>query len=220
MSSPDLEIQDSLNRAGIPSEYSGILTKYIGVLLEINTKINLTGAKSPWEVAAKHISDTFGAVQAMGRKGWPSEIWDIGSGGGIPGIPLAIFVPQIRVRLVERRQKKGGALKDLVKACGLSDRITVSIASFDALRPRENDIEHWFRGVLPGPKLIAYLSQNFLAEELGPIVLMKGPQWPLELEAALDTADISNSWRARFQMSEVSEYRLPENLGTRYIVRL
>lgn len=53
------------------------------------------------------------------------ELVDIGSGGGLPGLPLALVAPDLRVTLVEPRQRKVQFLEAVVMECGLSERVRV-----------------------------------------------------------------------------------------------
>ncbi len=82
--------------------------QYARLLLEWNRRINLTGARSLAELEA-HLAD----AQRLLSLDWSGveSVIDIGSGGGLPAIPLAIQLPQIRFTLVEADRRKAAFLQ-------------------------------------------------------------------------------------------------------------
>lgn len=194
---------------------AGALIEYMRLLFEWNEKVNLTGAKTPEDLAIKHIADVWNAVQAYD----PAPIiYDIGSGGGIPGIILAILRPDISVTLVERRQKKASAIASIVSQLGMDRRVKVISKSFEEIKGIPKDAEFWFRGFLPGPKLAVYLSEFFPHGDLGPIVLMKGPSWPQEKEDLMGQKKVKAKWLERFASAAEIPYELPHSAGQRLLV--
>jgi len=69
---------------------------YLELLLEANKNISLTGIKNPKEAVIKHTIDSLSVSGAIEGK----KIVDIGSGGGTPGIPLAIANPDKKFYLI------------------------------------------------------------------------------------------------------------------------
>lgn len=208
------ECKKALEKAGVPP--AQVLADYMHQLLDWNTKINLTGAKDPNELAVKHIADVWAAVQVLGIS--ESRIADIGSGGGIPGIVLAIIAPQSHVTLVERRQKKANVLQSMVSKLGLDEKMRVYAKSFEEVKTFTPDTEFWFRGFLPGPKLASYLSEAFPRAQLGQLVLMKGPAWPQEKLEIMSQPKIREAWLERFGGAAELPYSLPNGAGERILV--
>lgn len=204
----------ALEKAGVPPVDK--LATYIKLALELNQSINITGAKTPEEFALKHISDVWFAIQALGRP--VKQVYDVGSGGGIPGIPLAIMVPDVRVTLVERRSNKIKALDHFVSKLGMESRVRVKGETLEAIKGLPEDAEYWFRGFLPGPKLAQYFSRSFPLADLGPIVLMKGPGWGNEKLDIMNEKNIKDAWRNRFADAQEVEYELPHGAGQRILV--
>jgi 16S rRNA (guanine527-N7)-methyltransferase len=203
----------AIEKTGVPPVKA--LGEYVQKLLDWNEKINLTGASTPEEFALKHVADVWGATQVY----QPGElIADIGSGGGVPGIILAIMLPNSRVTLVERRQKKAGVLSDLVKELGLTERVRVLARSFEEIRTFEEETEFWFRGFLPGPKLSVYLSEFFPRAQLGRLVLMKGPAWADEKLEIMNQKKVKADWVERFAEAAEIPYSLPQGAGERVLV--
>jgi len=79
------------------------LARFGAELLRWNLKFNLTSISDPKEVAELHILDSL-AVAPFVPTG--STVLDIGTGGGFPGLPLAIVRPDLDLRLVDRTEKK------------------------------------------------------------------------------------------------------------------
>lgn len=76
---------------------------YVTELLRWNEKMNLTAAKGPEEVLLKHVLD---ALAPLGHLSGVHRLLDVGTGGGLPGIPIKVFRPDIFVSLLEARRKK------------------------------------------------------------------------------------------------------------------
>lgn len=205
---------NALEKAGVPPVDR--LALYIKLALELNQSINITGSKTPEEFALKHIADVWYALQALGRP--VKQVYDVGSGGGIPGIPIAIMVPDVRVTLVERRLNKIKALDHFVSKLGMESRVRVKGETLENIKNLPEDAEYWFRGFLPGPKLAQFFSKMFPRANIGPIVLMKGPGWGSEKLDIMGEKSIKDVWRNRFSDAQEVEYELPNNAGWRTLV--
>jgi 16S rRNA (guanine527-N7)-methyltransferase len=84
-----------------------LLGRHVDLLLKWNKSINLTAITDPDEVVEKHVLDSLAVVPVL-----PSgSLLDAGSGGGFPGIPVAIAKPELEVTLVDSVQKKVAFLK-------------------------------------------------------------------------------------------------------------
>jgi 16S rRNA (guanine527-N7)-methyltransferase len=101
-------------------------------LLAWNAAINLTAITDPVALARLHVADSLAAVDLVAA-GPHADLLDIGSGGGFPGLPLALALPATRVVLVEATAKKARFLAALVGALGLADRIAVRPERAEAL---------------------------------------------------------------------------------------
>lgn len=76
---------------------------YVTELLRWNEKMNLTAAGGPEEVLLRHVLD---ALAPLGHLSGVHRLLDVGTGGGLPGIPIKVFRPEIFVSLLEARRKK------------------------------------------------------------------------------------------------------------------
>jgi len=80
------------------------LDRFLGLLLHWNRRFNLTAARDRDTLVRRHLMD---ALTPLAKKElWTDSVLDIGSGGGFPGIPLAICLPSTRFTLVERVARK------------------------------------------------------------------------------------------------------------------
>lgn len=89
------------------------ITMYANELRTWNEKTNLTSVIEPREVAIKHFLDSFLGLKVMSGND-SSNILDIGSGAGFPGIPLKILVPDVELYLIDANKKKVSFLVNLV----------------------------------------------------------------------------------------------------------
>ncbi|CAM3354702.1 16S rRNA (guanine(527)-N(7))-methyltransferase RsmG [Pseudomonas floridensis] len=83
-----------------------LLLAYLALLIKWNKAYNLTAVRNPDEMVSRHLLDSL-SVMPFVEGGQPGERWlDVGSGGGMPGIPLAIMFPQMKVTLLDSNGKK------------------------------------------------------------------------------------------------------------------
>ncbi len=102
-----------------PGAEQGLLT-YARELLKWNQKVNLTAITAPDEVVDKHLLDSLAVLpEVRGAK----SLLDLGAGAGLPGIPLALALPELQVTLVDAVAKKVGFMKHAAALLGLGGRV-------------------------------------------------------------------------------------------------
>lgn len=99
---------------------AGSLLEFADLLVRWNQSINLTGAKSNQAVVCEHFPDAFALAK---RLEGPARLVDVGSGGGLPALPLALLRPGLEIRLCEPIAKKAAFLRTAVRELKLSDRV-------------------------------------------------------------------------------------------------
>ena len=94
------------------------IEKYVDLLIEFNSAMNLIGPMNKAEILAELILDSLAPLAI-----WPSgeRVLDVGSGAGLPGIPLAIARPDLQFHLVEPRKKRSQFLKIVANRLGLKN---------------------------------------------------------------------------------------------------
>lgn len=100
------------------------LSLYTAELSAVNKKLNLVKADDEEMLLRRHLFDALSGLKVLGVEG-PETAADVGSGCGIPGIPLAVFWQQTRMTLIERSAKRASFLSYVAAVCGLSDRLCV-----------------------------------------------------------------------------------------------
>jgi 16S rRNA (guanine527-N7)-methyltransferase len=102
----------------LSQEQAGYLAIYRDELLAWNCKINITAITDPSEIAVKHFVDSLipGPLIAEG-----DSVLDIGSGGGFPGIPLAILLPSIRMTLMDSNRKRANFQRQIIRLLKLKN---------------------------------------------------------------------------------------------------
>lgn len=157
-----------------------LMEKYANEILLFNSAYNLVKASERDEIFVRHILDSLSAAQEICRlakkvsmENEKITIADIGSGGGLPGIPLAAALPQFDFVLVERMSKRCAFLENVRALLGLENvRIENSelekippesfeIATFRAFRPLEKKMLASLLAVLKkGGALAAYKAKK------------------------------------------------------------
>jgi 16S rRNA (guanine527-N7)-methyltransferase len=167
---------DALTRGlDLPAGAIDRLERYVELLLAANMRMNLTRVVDPDAVARLHLLDALAALPILDELG-PHGAVDLGSGGGVPGIPLAIARPDRTWLLVESVTKKADFLRETAAALGL-DNVTVANERAESLgrqaRHRERADLVTARACAPLP-VLAELAMPLLAPG-GRLVAWKGP---------------------------------------------
>lgn len=148
-----------------------LMEKYTDELLLFNSAYNLVNTNDREEIAVRHILDSLSAAEllrGMAKERGKDEsvsIADIGSGGGLPGIPLAAAMPDLNFTLVERMSRRCAFLENEAAILGLKN-VTVKNIELEKLAPDSFDIAT-FRAFRPLDKkmlgaLFAVLKQGGL----------------------------------------------------------
>lgn len=163
---------------------------YLSLLLEWNQRINLTSITDPAEVGAIHFLDSITCFAAFGFDANISLL-DVGSGAGLPGIPLAICRPDLFVTLLESTSKKCRFLELAVQNLAL-DRVAVDCSRAETAAHDPTMRETFNVAVtraLADLAVIAELSLPFVKTG-GHALAMKGPSIGDEIDRACDAIHI------------------------------
>ena len=95
------------------------LERYLELLADANTRMNLTRIVDKEQAMVAHVGDALTLLPFVPQGAL--KIVDIGSGGGVPGIPLAVALPECQITLVEATQKKAAFLQSCANELGLGN---------------------------------------------------------------------------------------------------
>ena len=99
----------------MPGSLAARLLDYLALLERWNQAYNLTAVRDPRAMVARHLLDSLAMHPFVGE----GPLADLGTGAGLPGIPLAIALPAVSVLLVESNGKKARFLREAVRSLGL-----------------------------------------------------------------------------------------------------
>ena len=121
---PEMEAQvtRALERAALTVDSGAIPTlgRYLDALLGTSEVINLTRILDPEEAIARHLVEPLAGWARLQDLSAAGPLIDLGSGGGAPGLPIAIATPLCPVTLVESRARKAAFLQEMVDQLDLS----------------------------------------------------------------------------------------------------
>ena len=130
---------------------------HLRLLLAWTASVNLTAIRDPEAAVVGHLLDSLAAIPLLRTQG-VSRFVDLGSGGGYPGLPLALALPAERVLLVDSIAKKAAFLEAAVGAAGVADRVTVAAVRAEDLATDRFHRERWpavtVRAVASLPELV------------------------------------------------------------------
>ena len=157
--------------------------KYYNLLIEWNSKINLTRITEPYEVAVKHFADSLTLLKYYAVPE-AAKVIDVGTGAGFPGIPLKIARPDIKLTLLDSLNKRLSFLSEVCDEIGIEAELVHSRAEDGS-----KDTKYREKYDLAVSRAVARL--NVLSEYCLPYVkvggsfaAMKGPELNEELNEA------------------------------------
>jgi len=152
----------------LPPDARSKLVDHVRLLLAWNESINLTAIRDPVAAATAHVVDSLSAVPLLRREGVRAFV-DLGSGGGFPGIPLAVALPADRAVLVESIGKKARFLETAVRATGLAGIVEVRAQRAEELAATGGGRRGW-----PAVVARAVASLPDLVELAFPLLAIRG----------------------------------------------
>jgi len=166
---------DALELALSITQRTQLLT-YLELLQRWNATYNLTAIRDPFAMIDKHLLDSLAVLPHLEAR----ALGDIGSGAGLPGIPLAIARPALKVALLESAGKKARFLREVQRALSL-ENVGVFAGRSELWTPVTQPDAAIARAVASLAELTG-LAAPWLAEG-GTFYAMKGPGHEAELAA-------------------------------------
>jgi 16S rRNA (guanine527-N7)-methyltransferase len=160
------------HQISLPEDQAIAIERYCHLLWEWNEKLNLTRHTNYELFVSRDLVD---AQQLAKLLNSGERVMDMGSGGGVPGIVVAILRPDVTVELCESIAKKARVLEDIVDRLGL--RIPVHALRLENVL--ENSRRHYdvvmARAVGPLWKMLHVLRPHW--SKVGCLLALKGPRW-------------------------------------------
>jgi 16S rRNA (guanine527-N7)-methyltransferase len=182
--------------------------RHAHMVLDENRRMNITAILDPKEVAAKHYLDCWRISQFLPLFG--HTVVDIGTGGGFPGIPLALAEPMARLTLLDSTRKKAEFVQRCVDELELKNVEVHWARAEDWLLTGRADIAI-FRAVSSIRENVRTLRK--VKHSVHDVVMLKGKSWSREVRAAEREAD-----RLGFRLDTVWEHSLPGEMGEHVIL--
>ena len=171
------------------AEQTAQFSAYMAEIALFNRKYRLVGAEGA-DFVVKHLLDSLAPVSyfntLLTARPEPLRICDVGSGAGLPGIPLAIVLNKNPFTLIERSGRRAGFLRNAVAMCNLSERVEIiekdlsdvqdqfDIITFRAFHPLYDVINSIGNILAEGGYVCAYKGRlEAIEEELR----LLGPNW-------------------------------------------
>jgi len=190
------------------------LGKYLQLLKAKNDELNLTSITDNREAWIKHILDSLMAAPFFEKPNM--RVADIGTGGGLPGIPLAILFPSAKFTLIDSTEKKMVAVAEFAGELNLPNVHCIA-GRVEALAHEPGHREDYdlvlARALAPLRTLVELAIP--LIHPYGYMVAYKGPEYISELSLAKTAIE-----KLRCESPRVFQYTLPEGMGDRTLLRI
>lgn len=178
------QIADAAAELGIPLPAGAAdrLAAYATSLWLWNERLNLTRHTDVARFVSRDVGDAAALLQHLARG---ERVLDVGTGGGVPGVIIAILRPDLRVELSDSVAKKARAVAEIVREAGLVLPVHAApaqelVASRPAGAVRFDTLVA--RAVAPLPKLLRWFEPQ--ADTFGRLLVIKGPRWEQERDEA------------------------------------
>jgi 16S rRNA (guanine527-N7)-methyltransferase len=179
------ELESGLQQLGLPSEPLDGLLSYLELLKRWNTAYNLTAIRDPGEMVYRHLLDSLSVAPYLPVSA--RRIIDVGTGAGLPGVPLALLFPEKQFDLLDSNGKKTRFLFQVKTALGL-DNMTVLHSRAESWRPQQAYdivVSRAFASLEDMMESCAHLCKPG-----GSFLAMKGTRPDAELEGIADRCEL------------------------------
>ena len=173
----DAPLRAGLAALALPDRLAPPLLAYLDLLVRWNRAYNLTAVRDPGEMVPRHLLDSLAMQPHLGAIG---TLADLGTGPGLPGIPLAIATPGLRVTLVESNGKKARFMREALRTLGLGNA-EVAESRIEALDRPGQFAAITARALATLPQILA-LGGHLIAPD-GVLLAMKGARPDEEIAA-------------------------------------
>lgn len=166
---------------GLSEAQQSLFAQMYPLYVEWNAKINVISRKDIESLYERHVLHSL-AIAKFIRFSPGTEILDVGTGGGFPGIPLAVFFPEVHFHLVDSIGKKVRVVQEVVKSLGLKN-VTAEQIRAEQLKGKYDFVVS--RAVTSLPDFIPWIRKNISSRQQNSIpngvIYLKGGNLESEL---------------------------------------
>ncbi len=185
-----------------------LFERYCQQLWDWNSKLNLTRHTDYDTFVARDLVDSLELARLLDDG---QAVLDVGTGGGVPGVLLAILRPELKIALCESVGKKAHAIEAIVQALGLDVRVYAERAEQTVGRTRYDALVA--RAVGPLWKICKWFEPHW--GEFGCLLAIKGPRWIEERGEARHRGLLRN-----VELRKVVSYPMPGTRSESVILKL
>lgn len=178
------------------------LLDYLALLQKWNKVYNLTAVRDPQQMVSQHLLDCLAAIPAFVNA---KRVLDVGAGGGLPGLILAIVRPDISVALIDTVHKKTAFLTQVKAELGLAN-VTVHTGRVEQLQVSQGFDVITSRAFAELADFVNW-SGHLLAEG-GEFIALKG------IDPELEKQNLPSGW----QVSRVQALHVPQLDAARHLI--
>lgn len=208
-------LRDGCRAIGLPeldAEALDRLQVYFEELKRWSKRINLIAKKATdREILEKHFLDSLTLLPLLTAEA--PHLLDIGTGAGFPGLVCKAAMPELKLTLVEPRQKRVAFLSHITRTLGLANVFILDCRAEDeTMLLSDGGFTHITSRAVSEVKLFLDMSLRFMKPGVQ-VICMKGPKWEEEL-AGWEQSQGSH----QFQLKSRKEYSLPQSKGARHLL--
>lgn len=189
--------------------------QYVEILLHWNEFMNLTRITEINEIISEHFLDSL-SIADMSVVKDARRIMDVGTGAGLPGIPLKIYYPKKELTLLDSQKKKVEFLNEVVASLNLENVDTIHGRAEDIAREKVHRETYDLvvsRAVAPLPVLLEYAMP--FVKVGGSFIAYKGPKAYKEVEEAQNALDVLGA-----QVHEIKDIKVPYSSKTHMLLMI
>lgn len=203
-----LRNQAAACNVGFTEQQLSLLGTFATEMITWNQKVNLTAITDPVEVIEKHLIDSLMPAHHLCEG---ASVLDIGTGGGLPGIPLKIYMPSLRMTMIDGSRKKISFVNYMIRLLGLAEVEARQIRAEELAKisAYQQAYDVVICRAVTSVKQFFTLGTPFIKKG-GIMIAMKGPDFSVELDeftAGAATKDI-----------RIIPYRLPVSDAARTLL--
>ena len=192
----------------LTADQTNLVSRYLAALWDWNEKINLTRHNDFEKFVTRDLVDTVQLARLLRPE---EEVLDVGTGGGVPGLLLAILRPDLTIHLCDSVQKKAKVVETIAKDLKLSLTVFPTRAEAQLEQTRYDALI--CRAVGPLDKVLAWFRPHWAY--IGRLLLVKGPKWKEEHNEAKRVGLMKN-----LELKIAGEYPMPGTMSSSFILKI